>query len=77
MSRVGDSGEGGLRDTVFHSAAQQGLKELQGIVGELEDVMGKGCLASCVGNGYNNSTHLKKVIVRSWSGIIYANCLVK
>lgn len=46
-------------------------------MGELEDVMGKGCLASFVGNGYNNSTHLERVIVKSWSGRIYANCLVK
>lgn len=35
-------GRGGLGDPVFHSEAQQALKELQGIVGVLEDFNGEG-----------------------------------
>ena len=27
--------------------------------------------------GYHNSTHLKGVIVRMWSGIMYPKCLAK
>lgn len=38
----GGSGKRGTGDPVFHSEAQQALKELQGIVGVLEDFNGEG-----------------------------------